>query len=348
MNRQRLFFPDLLRVVAAFLVVLIHVTSIGIQDAPVSSKLWCVSMVLNSISRWSVPVFFMISGMFLLNPEYNVPLKKLYRKNISRIALCIVVWGFFYSLLDQYQYGGLSLKSPFVAVYGILTDNTGYHLWFLYTLLALYIATPTLRVFTANASEGQVRYAVAVWFVFCVCFGAVNRMASAFLDIDGFLPDGAVVIVGSAGYYLLGYYLHRYPIPGKLVPVLYVLSAACFCAIPVLNVCFPRAGIQVGFSEWMGIGSFAIASGVFVFASRLREEVLPERFCNTVRWFSDRSFGIYLIHVFYVSLIFRILNSGILNIVPELSVLGGTIVIFLLSSMTSSVFNRIKGLKQLV
>lgn len=348
MTKKRILFPDLLRVLAAFFVVLIHVTSVGIHDEPAESGIWKLCMALNSVSRWSVPVFFMISGMFFLDPNHNLPIEKLFRKNIARVVLCIAGWGFFYSLLDQYLYGGLSLKSPLVAVYGILTDNTGYHLWFLYALLALYIATPTMRVFSAGACETQMRYALVIWFIFSVCFGEVNRMAAAFLGIEGFLPDGAVVIVGSAGYYLLGYYLCEYPISRKWSRRLYVLAAVCLCVTPVLNIGASRLGMNISFSDWMGIGSCVIAAVVFDFAARLREDALPLSFCRAVYWLSDRSFGIYLIHVFYVTLVFRIWKMTPFAAMPILGVLGSALVIYLLSALTAELLNRLPLLKKMV
>lgn len=131
MMNKRMLYPDLLRILASFLVVLIHVTSVKINEGHSETSAWVVCMVLNSMSHWAVPIFFMISGMLFLDPEREFTMEKLFRKHIARVVLCLVVWGFFYSLLDQYIFGGLSLRSPFLAVYGIITGNTGYHLWFL-------------------------------------------------------------------------------------------------------------------------------------------------------------------------------------------------------------------------
>ena len=139
MNRQRVCCFDLLRVISIFFVIVIHVTSVGLRACDTMTGAWMANALINSISRWSVPVFFMVSGALFLDPNKQLSIKKLYTKNILRIAICIVVWGFFYSILDQYLYGTLSAKSVLITVYGILTGNTGYHMWFLYTLIyALY------------------------------------------------------------------------------------------------------------------------------------------------------------------------------------------------------------------
>ena len=155
MAEKRLVYPDLLRIVASFAVILIHITSSGMSSYEVNTGVWVSNVVINSLCRWSVPLFFMVSGMFYLDPAKEVDTKKLYTKNIFRLLLCIVIWGFAYGLLDQYLYSTLTMKSVLITLYGIVTGHTGYHLWFLYTLLMLYVAVPALRVFTKHATKRQ-------------------------------------------------------------------------------------------------------------------------------------------------------------------------------------------------
>ena len=102
------------------------------------------------------------------------------------------------------------------------------------------------------------------------------------------------------------------------------------------------------FSDRMGIGSTAIAAGIFVFASRLRSDRLSEPVCRVIRWLSDRTFGIHLIHVFYVALIFRILKPELFSITTAIGVLGSTLGIFLLSLLTTELFLRLPFTKKLL
>ena len=178
MNDKRVGYFDILRIVSIFFVIVIHVTSVGLRLCETATPTWNVNWLLNSVSRWAVPVFFMVSGALFLDPRRELSIKKLYTKNISRIAICIIVWGFFYSLLDQYLYGTLSAKSILIAVYGIITGNTGYHLWFLYTLIMLYIATPLFRLITCHASKRRLEYALVVWIIFSLIAGQINSFAA--------------------------------------------------------------------------------------------------------------------------------------------------------------------------
>lgn len=102
MNDKRVGYFDILRIVSIFFVIVIHVTSVGLRLCETATPTWNVNWLLNSVSRWAVPVFFMVSGALFLEPSREITLKKLYKKSIFHIVVCIIVWGFFYSLLDQY------------------------------------------------------------------------------------------------------------------------------------------------------------------------------------------------------------------------------------------------------
>ena len=221
MNDKRVGYFDILRIVSIFFVIVIHVTSVGLRLCETATPTWNVNWLLNSVSRWAVPVFFMVSGALFLEPSREITLKKLYKKSIFHIVVCIIVWGFFYSLLDQYIYGTLSAKSVPVAVYGIVTGNTGYHLWFLYTLVMLYIAVPLFRLITCHGSKRQLEYALVVWGVFSLLIGQINAFAAETGLGSDLLPYSPFVIAGYGGYFLLGYYLMLNPLKGKLKKACY-------------------------------------------------------------------------------------------------------------------------------
>lgn len=344
MKLERIKYPDILRIAAIFFVILAHITSVGLRDYAVGSVVWIWSGIFNSISHWAVPVFFMISGMFFLNPAKSFNIEKFYKKNIGRIVLCIVVWGFFYSLLDQYIYGTISAKSIIIAVYGIITGNTGYHLWFLYTLLVMYIATPALRIFTAHATKNQLDYALIVWFILSIAIGQVNTLAQELWGINNMLPYSAIIITGYGGYYLLGYRLKVYPLSDR------ALRLTCACAA-VMIVIMSLASVLVsvkhdtwisGISAQLGIGQCVMATAVFSLAQKTKVK------SGIVSLLGQQVFGIYLVHVFFVSLLFRIYDLKLDAFCPPLLILGYSVAIYALSLLVSWILTKIPGIKNIV
>lgn len=60
---------DILRVIACFSIVLLHVSASYWSVVYVHSKEFLIMTIYNSLTRFAVPVFFMLSGLFLVSPQ---------------------------------------------------------------------------------------------------------------------------------------------------------------------------------------------------------------------------------------------------------------------------------------
>lgn len=87
---------DLLRVSAAIGVVLLHSAAIYLEVSPVNSFRWEFANIFDTLTRWAVPVFVMMSGAFLLKKE--ISLKLLYGKYIKHLFILLVCWNVIYNL----------------------------------------------------------------------------------------------------------------------------------------------------------------------------------------------------------------------------------------------------------
>lgn len=347
MNRKRVCYFDILRIVSIFFVIVIHITSVGLRLCEAATPAWSANWLLNGVSRWAVPVFFMVSGALFLEPSKELTLKKLYKKNIFRIVICIIVWGFLYSLLDQYLYGTISAKSVLIAAYGIITGNTGYHLWFLYTLVMLYIAVPLFRLITCHASKRQLEYALLMWGVFSLLIGQINAFAAEVGFDSNLLPYSPFVIAGYGGYFLLGYYLSVYPLKGRIKTACYVLACLSVCAI--------IGGKLLLLSVWeiesaalelpLGVLSGLIAAAIFTLAQNFK---ISDAAAPLLSFLGQRTFGIYLTHVFFISVIYHIWNIRPDYCQPLLAILLSSTGAFAASLFASWILSKIPLLRKLV
>ena len=83
---------DLLRILAAFTVVMLHVSPQAYLDVDIASAPWNVMNAITGLCCWNVSAFFMLSGAFLLAPQKAISTRTLYRKNIARLAAAFVFW----------------------------------------------------------------------------------------------------------------------------------------------------------------------------------------------------------------------------------------------------------------
>ena len=130
---------DLLRILAIFTIVLIHVSPQGYLKVDVHSGEWTVMNLITCLSCWNVPVFYMISGALFLGKKRNQPIRELYGKSILRIVTCFVFWSAFYGAFYCFMTG----KGKWTFLNQFLRGH--YHMWFMFVILGLYWVTPLIR-----------------------------------------------------------------------------------------------------------------------------------------------------------------------------------------------------------
>jgi surface polysaccharide O-acyltransferase-like enzyme len=154
-GRDRVVYIDLLKIAGALAIVLLHLMSpYQFMDSP---RQWKISLLLNSATRFAVPVFLMISGNFLLSGKNDsrTPLKK----RLFRLAIPLLFWSLCYIVIDNWEsaswnIGKELLTMPFNHKHG--------HLWYIYNLIELYLLAPILIPLYSALSDKRRLYFIAV------------------------------------------------------------------------------------------------------------------------------------------------------------------------------------------
>ncbi len=96
---ERKIYCDYLRLLATFAVIILHVSASNWYSANVNSIEWQSFNFYDSIVRWCVPIFVMISGSLFLNKD--ISLKTIYNKYIPRMIIAFFTWSIFYALMAK-------------------------------------------------------------------------------------------------------------------------------------------------------------------------------------------------------------------------------------------------------
>ncbi len=183
---SKIHWIDNLRGIACLMVVMIHTTTWYITNpATVASFDWNVANLLNSASRVSVPLFFMISGYLFYGERSAQP------RHFLRIALCLLFYSaiaLLYIVLFTSINSDLSLKN-------ILQKPIFYHLWFFFAVIVIYLVSPLIQV---KALSGKMLLALIA------VIGIVANPNLVTLKSDGveWLPIN-LYINGDTFYYVL-------------------------------------------------------------------------------------------------------------------------------------------------
>ena len=86
------------RLIATFAAVFLHVAAGVVVYSNPGSQYWWAGNIYNSFVRWCVPVFVMVSGALLLNPNKMESMETFYKKRLSRILIPLLFWATYCSL----------------------------------------------------------------------------------------------------------------------------------------------------------------------------------------------------------------------------------------------------------
>lgn len=328
---------DILRIIAAFAVIVLHVSARRFWVSFPSYE-WEVLNVYDSISRWGVPIFVMISGALFLDSNKPFSIKKLYGKNIVRILCALVFWSVIYQL-----YKTNADTTIWQFVYGVIKGPV--HLWFLKMLLGLYVAIPILRYIVINRK-------LELYFLvlsFITAF-TIPHMIKTIGYYDPKLNVAATKLIntiglevasGYTGYFVLGHYLSTINIK-RIRKFFYCLGILSFFAVIIFTSVLSHYFNYPKVVLYDNLIPFTLFESVAVFCLvTYNVGHVPNRFHKLIIHLSKMSFGIYLIHILIIQMaddLFGI-NSSVFN--AAIFVPCFSIIVFVVSHCLVWILSRI-------
>lgn len=139
LNNERIAAIDKLRFIAICGVILIHTTTRVLERTSYNLDTYSFTLILNQIVRFSVPVFFLISGLVLeLTHQDNLNFWKYLKRRFSKIFIPYIFWSLIY-----YYFVYTNNHNNLMIV--LLTGNASYQLYFIPTLCIFYLLFPLLH-----------------------------------------------------------------------------------------------------------------------------------------------------------------------------------------------------------
>lgn len=288
-TKNKTAYFEWLRVFAAAAVVLMHTAGSRWLSIPHTSPDWLPLTAWDSLVRWPVPIFLMITGALFLPRQ--TALKTVLTRYIPRMAAAFVIWSGVYAL-----HTGGDFPAKLAAGH--------YHLWYLPFLCGVYLALPFLQRIVTD--EGLTRQLLAVSCVFGLGIpwladaavllwpgsSQVVRAVENHVNFSFFMDHLAIL--------LLGHRLHRADLGPRSRRVLYALGLAGAAVTGAATVwASGRTAFQNSvFFDFTAPNNLCAAAALFVFAKyNLRS--LP----RAVAWMAERSFGVYLVHALVIELL---------------------------------------------
>ena len=301
--KQRILYLDVIRVMACVMIVLMHSPMPVQGDASVVMRLY---LVYNGyITMPFLCLFFAVSGALLLpthiQPDQSGDWVKM---RLKKVIAPTLFWTVVYLVVKWQE--GMQVKDLIQSICSVPFSAQGHGvLWFMYTLIGLYIIAPVISPWLEKCGEKTLRLYLGLWAI-TLCYPILSKFVGVNTSDTGIL----YYLTGYVGYFVLGYYLRNYgdKIKTWWTVVLFVV------ALPLPGIA-KVLGWDVDFySVFWYLRVTALMMLLFWWKAGLAiarwfESSLSRKFCQSeqsssanrlksgVATLSNLSFGIYLSHI---------------------------------------------------
>jgi surface polysaccharide O-acyltransferase-like enzyme len=334
-NNEGIDLPvDLIRTIAIILVILLHASIEAVPNIDIMSpqgiQLWWSSNVYNSISRTAVPLFVMLTGALLLQPnKANEPLRVFFKKRWNRIGIPVLFWGAIFFVWDSLVKG--HLLTPVSFLQGVLAGSY-VHFWYLYILIGLYLVTPLVRVIVAHAEWKIIKYFLIIWFVGTGIIPLLTLYASISPQTVWFRQN-VFVLSGLLGYFILGAYVAKLRLRTSILSLMLVSSSV----FTILGTYFLISTLGEQYSQFfLDASSFSVIIAsvtLFLILASIPIQTIERKIPRGTKAFqviSQNTLPIYLFHV----IVLETLQKGYLGFKISVTNLNPIIEIPLITVVT--------------
>lgn len=315
-NRERVVFVDYIRVIAPLMVMLVHSSecfyAVSGMDGDFSridnaaNRFW-VPFYDGFLCRSCVPLFMMVSAYLLVPMKQGVTMAGFYRHRFKRILPPFVFFMFLYSLLPL-LWGAMTWDDCVESLKTLPLNFVpmGGHLWFMYPLIALYLIIPVISPWLERSTAKEERLFL-LFFAVSTFFPYLHTAVSDELWGECFWNEFHALwyFSGFIGYLVLAHYVRfhiRWSTAKRLrVGVISFAAGALFTGVTFWMTGVPGRLVETPVMEWgwrFCSPNVALATfGAFLLFSCIRQKKAPA----LVTQISRLSFGMYLMHMFFLS-----------------------------------------------
>jgi peptidoglycan/LPS O-acetylase OafA/YrhL len=325
--KGRIAFVDWIRVIACFMVMLVHASE-NFYAADASGLAGNVSMLANEanrfwvafydggVARTAVPLFMIVSAFLLVPMKKDMTMGQFYRKRFMRILPPFFVFMLLYTFLPL-AWGGMTWDQS-MADLKMLPFNfpsMAGHLWFMYPLISLYLIIPVVSPWLEKASAKDERiflglFALSTFIPWIHLFVSPEIWGECFWNRFSALWYCS----GYLGYLVLAHYIRfhlDWSRKKKLtVGAISFAAGAFFTAWSFWLKGEPGVLIETPLLEWgweFCTPNVLLATfGLFLMFTCIEQKQAPAIVTET----SKLSFGMYLVHMFFLAPIASFFVAG--------------------------------------
>lgn len=280
--KERNYSFDIMRVLACIMIICMH------SPMPSEKAISFFNLAVGYLTAPGLSLFFVISGALLLPVKTDTFL--FLKKRLGKVAMPTLCFTLLYLSLNALSGTDVNWVQ---SICSIPFSPQGHGvLWFMYTLIGLYLVSPIISRWLDTASKREEEFYLTLWAI-TMCYPLLKLVLEVNESNTGIL----YYFSGYLGYFVLGHYLNKYleviTFKGMILPVAIAIAVPVACKLLHIEVDF--------FSLFWYLSIFVaiLTVAIYVVISKYGQKLvfLGGKLRSFVVLTSNLSFGIYLIHI---------------------------------------------------
>lgn len=333
-QKKRIEEIDYLRGFAILAVIAIH-TSTNFTMMQNVNILLIINVIIDIISHFAVPLFIFISGFVLtLNFDGTLPKRKFYKRRAISIIPPYIIFSIIYIVFDIMITGTnsqLVLPSIVKIAFYLITASSSYHLWYIALIAQLYILYPYLEKMYIDFKEKNrtliyiciILIVQQLWILakmnIQIQLNTINYFSS--INVFNSIVDNILsrIFLSYIFYFVLGIHVSKNykEIKDKIlkneswiIPTILIITA-------INSILWINWITKYGSFDGIPKQNFLITSLIgslyypLIFSILLINSMnfsnIRNKYPAIISLLGKYSFGIYLIHVFYMRIIVELI-----------------------------------------
>lgn len=321
----RKYSIDILRIISAIAIVLIHVVSAPVVNrvSDVDDALITNLKLIQTLMNWAVPVFFMITGYCLLKKD-KCTYKYCFSHVLKYIGVLFTV-GLFYALLEEF-FKAKTISASMIArsILNVISGRLWDHMWFVYAIIGIYLAMPVIHYFMQQGTSNILVLTGLLFFFNILC-----------PTVEEWMPIGIPFPFGDYLFYVCF---------GGAVAKLNISKTSLYWACPagLLSMIWIIISEDSQRFTYRHLAVCLMAISVFMIFSSI--DVKPNALLLKI---SQCTWGIYLLHPFFINVAIKVLKIDLLGSLTYVKLLVFAILVLLVSFIGTYLLKKVPFVKKL-
>ncbi len=371
--KERIVFLDWLRVLACLMVILVHTTEpfyLGGEGTLITCEANAVwSTLIDSAIRSAVPLFVLTSSYLLFPVKGDT--RAFLKRRFTRVGIPFLFWLLFYafvpaigSSLSDYNFAE-NLKRLLLNF-----SDAGGHLWFLYMFLGVYLIMPVLSPWVEKISKRGEEWFLALWLL-ATLLPYLRRIALEVYGLSEVWGEASwnefgilYYFNGFIGYVMMGHYFKKYvpelnwkktlSLALPLWIVGYAIVAGGFWYLMPkefpINESIDLAKDMETTWTYCSFGVVMTTVAYFLIARKFTADGWVYQ--HLIMPLSQLSYGIYLVHLFILGVVFGMVSNWFSALDPWIStpliIPCSALLTFILSALIIKLISYLPGHRYLI